>query len=62
MAVLVAGGCGFIGSHLVRELLKKGERVVILDLAPTTKLIEDIADQLKIVRAAQLTRRHSSRC
>jgi nucleoside-diphosphate-sugar epimerase len=50
MAVLVAGGSGFIGSHLVRELLKKGERVVILDLAPTTKLIEDITDQLKIVR------------
>lgn len=50
MAVLVAGGCGFIGSHLVRELLKKGERVVILDLAPNTKLIEDIVGQLKIVR------------
>lgn len=50
MAVLVAGGSGFIGSHLVRELLKKGDRVVILDQAPNTKLIGDIVGQLKIVR------------
>lgn len=50
MAVLVAGGSGFIGSHLVRELLRKGDRVVILDQAPNTKLIGDIVGQLKIVR------------
>jgi UDP-glucose 4-epimerase len=50
MVVLVAGGSGFIGSHLVRELLKKGDRVVILDQAPNTKLIGDIVGQLKIVR------------
>jgi UDP-glucose 4-epimerase len=27
----IAGGAGFIGSHLVRELLRRGERVVVLD-------------------------------
>ncbi len=31
MAVLVTGGAGYIGSHTIVELLKKGEKAVILD-------------------------------
>jgi len=31
MAVLVTGGAGYIGSHMVLELLRRGERVVVLD-------------------------------
>lgn len=31
MAILVAGGAGYIGSHTVAELLSKGEKVVVLD-------------------------------
>lgn len=31
MSVLVAGGAGYIGSHVVKELLNKGEDVVIVD-------------------------------
>lgn len=31
MAVLVCGGAGYIGSHMVAELIEKGEEVVVLD-------------------------------
>ena len=31
MSVLVAGGAGYIGSHLVIELIDAGEEVVVLD-------------------------------
>jgi UDP-glucose 4-epimerase len=31
MAVLVTGGAGYIGSHMVHELVDAGERVVVLD-------------------------------
>jgi UDP-glucose 4-epimerase len=54
MAVLVTGGAGYIGSHMVWELLDSGEDVIILDrlstgfewaVAPEAKLvIGDIAD------------------
>lgn len=31
MSILVAGGAGYIGSHAVKELLDKGEEVIIVD-------------------------------
>jgi UDP-glucose 4-epimerase len=31
MTVLVTGGAGYIGSHMVLELLDRGERVIVLD-------------------------------
>jgi UDP-glucose 4-epimerase len=31
MSILVTGGCGYIGSHMVHALVDAGERVVVLD-------------------------------
>lgn len=31
MAILVCGGAGYIGSHMVAELLEQGEEVIVLD-------------------------------
>jgi UDP-glucose 4-epimerase len=31
MAILVTGGAGYIGSHMVHELNDAGEQVVVLD-------------------------------
>ena len=50
MSVLVGGGGGFIGSHLVRKLVERGEDVVICDLSPNMALLRDLVEKVKIVR------------
>lgn len=54
MAVMVTGGAGYIGSHLVWELVDHGEKVIVLDRLSTgfewavapeaTLIVGDIAD------------------
>ncbi|MDH7559850.1 MAG: SDR family oxidoreductase [bacterium] len=49
---LVTGGGGFIGSHLVEELLRRGDRVRVLDNFATGKR-ENLAALLAILREEQ---------
>ncbi len=61
MAVLVTGGAGYIGSHMVLALLDAGERVVVVDdlstgfrsaVPPNVALVEgDFGDQPLVERA-----------
>jgi len=51
-SVLVAGGCGFIGSHLVRALVLEGARVRVADNLShgTLKRISDVADRVHFMQ------------
>ena len=61
MSILVTGGAGFIGSHMVHRLVDSGETVVVLDnlttgfawsLPEAANLIEgDVGDE-ELVRKA----------
>jgi len=65
MTILVTGGAGYIGSHMVLELLDSGESVVVLDNLSTgfrwavppnaTLVVGDIGDQ-ELVRS--IVRKH----
>ncbi len=48
MAILVTGGAGYIGSHMVLELLGRGEKVVVLDNL-STGFRSAIPDAAKLV-------------
>jgi UDP-glucose 4-epimerase len=50
MSVLVGGGSGFIGLHLVRKLVEEGEDVIIFDINPNYETIRDIVDKVRIFR------------
>ena len=69
MAILVTGGAGYIGSHMVLALVERGEEVVVLDnlstgmwwaVPPQAKLVEgDIGDEAlldRVMARAQLRR------
>jgi threonine 3-dehydrogenase len=51
MATLITGGTGFVGAEVVRLLLAKGETdLVLFDINPFTKRLDDVADQVEVVR------------
>lgn len=51
MAVLVTGGCGFIGSHVVEELISRGYKVNVLGLRCHLENIKHIQDKVNFIRA-----------
>ncbi len=50
MAKLVTGGTGYIGSELARQLVARGEEVVLFDIVLNRYRIEDFADKVKLIQ------------
>ncbi len=60
--ILVTGGAGFIGSHVVKELLRRGHKPIILDnlqtghrkaVSNSTLIVGDLSDQERTARIFQ---------
>jgi threonine 3-dehydrogenase len=50
MTELVTGGTGLVGREVGRQLIERGEDVVLFDISPREKLWADIRDKVKFVR------------
>jgi len=50
MKALVTGGTGFIGGHIIRELLAQGHQAVAFDAQPNPESLKDIEQEINIVR------------
>lgn len=46
---LITGGTGFIGSRIVRDLIKEGERVIVYDFLPQMNFFQEIMTDKEIM-------------
>jgi len=60
---VVTGGAGFIGSHVVDALVKKGAEVVVIDNLSTGRIdnLAPVIDRVQFVRASTLETHHLRR-
>jgi nucleoside-diphosphate-sugar epimerase len=54
MKSLVTGGAGFIGSHIVEELVRRGDEVVVLDDLSSGKMenLSAVADRVRFIQGS----------
>lgn len=45
---LVTGGFGFVGRHLVRMLVERGDSVTVFDVVPGSPFLDDMKDKFKV--------------
>jgi nucleoside-diphosphate-sugar epimerase len=50
MAILITGGCGYIGSELIRKLYQDGKTPVSYDILPIPNSLLDLKDKVKFLR------------
>jgi UDP-glucose 4-epimerase len=56
MTYLITGGTGLIGSHIVRDLVREGETVVVFDLIPDMPALGRLLDEEEISSSVHIVR------
>ena len=51
---MITGGFGFVGRHLLRMLLDRGDKVTVFDVVSSSKFLKDVMDRL-IVKVGNLS-------
>ena len=50
MSILITGGTGFIGTQLARQLIERGEDVILFSRTPHLARLKDVKDKVKFIR------------